>query len=67
MGGVRDVLLDDRDRVYFEGAAVIEVSIPQRHAPSLGSMGDQFAYICSVLSIILIIYFKVSPENRAEV
>ena len=66
-GMIRDVLLDDKDRVYFEGAAVIEVSIPQQNASSLGSMGDQFAYICSVLSIILVIYFKVSPGNRAKV
>jgi apolipoprotein N-acyltransferase len=66
-GGVRDVLLDDRNRVYFEGAAVIEVSIQQRHVRSLGLMGDQFAYICGVLTIILIFYFKLSPENRAKV
>ena len=66
-GIVRDVLLDDQDRVYFEGAAVIEVSIPQPDMPSLGSMGDQFAYICSLLSIALVIYFKVSSENRVKV
>ena len=53
-GFIQDVLLDQHDSVYFEGAAVIEVELPPKdRILETGSLGDKFAYFCTFLFLAI--------------
>ena len=57
-GIVRDVLLDERKSVYFQGAAVVDVQVPSSRSPRKVSIGDSFAYCCAFLFLSIAGYFR---------
>ena len=58
-GFIQDVLLDQHNRVYFEGAAVIEVKLPSKERiPKTGTLGDKFAYFCTLLFVGISLYLQ---------
>lgn len=66
-GRIQDVLRDENDNIYFEGAAVVEVRVPPKDLRQPVSMGDKFAYFCAFLFLAIALYFRFSkPRNSLE-
>ncbi|MBT3668046.1 MAG: apolipoprotein N-acyltransferase [Opitutae bacterium] len=65
-GHQRDVLRDDSGSIYFEGAKILNVSIPA-HAPGTVSFymrhGDWFVYLCMGLGFILMLSLKKNLKS----
>ena len=57
-GIIQDVLLDDKDSIYFEGAAVVEMTVPSKGNDHTFSTGDRFAYFCMILFVAIAMYFR---------
>lgn len=57
-GIVRDILLDDRKSVYFQGAKVVDVRVPSDNSIKAASLGDGFAYFCAFIFFSIAGYFR---------
>ena len=56
-GRIREVLKNEKDSIYFEGASVIEIEVPVVPFKSHNSLGDQFAYLCLVIFASIFGYY----------
>jgi apolipoprotein N-acyltransferase len=57
-GRIRDVLKNQDDRIYFEGAAVVEVEVPLKPFVESSRLGDRFAHLCTALFFVISLYFR---------
>jgi apolipoprotein N-acyltransferase len=62
-GRIRDVLKNEKNRIYFEGAAVVEVDVPIHPLKPQFSMGDRFAYFCVGLFLAIFLYFRFGVQR----
>lgn len=62
-GIIRDVLKDQNDNIYFEGAKVMEVRVPRKDSSMQYSMGGRFAYFCTFFFIAIALYFRFSKPK----
>lgn len=65
-GIIRDVLKDEHESVYFQGASVMEVPIPSARLEQSTSMGDRFAYLCCFLFIAVGLFFHLGAPRQRE-
>ena len=69
-GHQREVLRDDSGSIYFEGAAILNISIPvnpQNSKSFYMRYGDWFVYFCMGLVLVLLIFLKKgNPSFKFE-
>ncbi len=58
-GIVRDVLVNDQNSIYFEGAAIFEVEVPFPHqTQSHSPLSNYFVYFCAFFSLAVAWYLN---------
>ena len=62
-GNVRDVMLDQNNSIYFEGASMVKVKIPHRDSLKISPIGDRFAYLSALVFFAIAFYFRFGSNS----